>query len=287
MKRNLCVVAFAFVAFAQSQPPSPGPTKVGQVKQQDATSKDGNREDHKEIVPISVVVNTPVTQSPTQQEHDSSSAEHVIEVLTFFIALATIAQAIIYALQTGLMKKALAATEKAANAAASNAESVINSERAWITIIDILAQDGRGVLDAGFIFNVMNGGKTAAKISGLAVRCHCCTTDVPEVPDYSKATRHTFDNSAGSETILIPGQKLPTNLRIPIEDTRDQELIEGIFNRTTHLYAYGLLTYRDAFDRERILQFGYQYGPQTQGALGWMLPAQWAPIQKGKYNRYT
>ena len=167
------------------------------------------------------------------------------------------------------------------------AEVLINSERAWIMVTDILLQDGRHGFTLGFIFNLTNGGKTSARIRSLMVRCHCSSGDLPGTPDYSLAKRHTFVDEPGYETLLIPGEKLSSPLRIEIEDGLDGNIFEGVSSGELQLYAYGLLTYIDAFERKRILQFGYVYGPERDAPLGWKLPAQWAAIQLKEYNRHS
>lgn len=138
MKRRWIAVLTFSICLAQSQPPSPGPAKIGQEKKNGTSRVDTNTQDRKDNPSVSAVVNTPVTQSPAEQKNSPSSPEHVIELLTGAIALATIAQAVIYFFQTQLMSKSLTETAKAADAAKASADAAITqfevTQRPWCKI---------------------------------------------------------------------------------------------------------------------------------------------------------
>jgi hypothetical protein len=152
-------------------------------------------------------------------------------------------------------------------------------------VSDIWTPETRSAPDS-FIFNITNGGRTAAKIRGLVVICHGLPSDerLPDIPDYRKASQHTFRSEPGYETLVIPGQQLSSRIRVPIDGVISDQLVrEG----DLRLYAYGLLTYLDAFGRQRELQFGFMYSPGEHGPLGWELPPQWALIDLREYNRHS
>jgi hypothetical protein len=247
MKRRFAALALTCFAFAQSQPPPPTPSKDSRIKQQTAGDENSDADNHKRVPPISVVVNTPITQGETQQQHSSSSTEHVIEILTLFIFLATAAQAIIYAFQTGVMKKSLAATQKATDAAKASADAanrnidfMIAKERARLKI-GIQEVSTEMPLSKQLIWIVTNHGNSKAFITYAQSRAFCVRGD--EAPPNISAS--SMQNPALYRNPIKPDEQwnefavvLP-HFGVGVQtDIRDERVF---------LYFYACVKYRDAF----------------------------------------
>lgn len=210
-RKHWLVPAFACVLLAQSQPPPPSPTKSGQEKKGSTPSKDTNTQDRKDRPSVSVVVNTPITQNPTEQKNSPSSPEHVIEILTGVIALAAIAQAVIYFFQTQLMSKSLTETTKAADAAKASADAVITqfevTQRPWCKI-GLSAYQGitfsSDTMSFDFVVEVENVGRSPATSYHYECAVKLQHEGGPTLTTLRKNLTEAAINGSGHGFVLFP-----------------------------------------------------------------------------------
>jgi hypothetical protein len=153
--------------------------------------------------------------------------------------------------------------------------SAQNSERAWVLIqrIGNPPENWRSGRIQGyspgivFVFNVY--GKTPAKINQArfifepvsAKKGSMREPDLPEVPDYAKASPSTDIPRDG---MTIPPES-PLQLRIgrPMTDLEMNDLNEG----KTILCAYGFIKYTDAFGRWRETRICFVYYIPSGGVI--------------------
>jgi hypothetical protein len=286
---------FACCALGQPQPPSPTARKTAQENQDQATPKAAEQESNERPITINIPGGTEIRIGEKKEARNGDEKQsstdwwalpNTVLVTTFTGFLAWLAHRQRQAMteQAGYMRDGLAETKRSADAAWLSAEALINSERAWVKVVDIINPSD---VPSGFMFKFKNGGKTAAKLTGLVAKGEALLNhqSLPETPNYDGATHHPFTDKPGYETILIPEEHTGSLLNIPIpEGFATQAIRLGAIQ----VYAYGLLTYRDSFNRERKLQFGYIWIPGNLAVgLGYNLPPQWAQITLKEYNYHA
>ncbi len=105
-----------------------------------------------------------------------------------------------------------------------------------------------------FQCSIKNTGNTPARLLEISLSYKLATNqkDIPRRPDYGERSNLNSlvlvkDDSIGYETVLEP------------RDILTWDETESVRNRKTFLYAYGLVTYKDAFNRKHETRFGYLY----------------------------
>lgn len=170
------------------------------------------------------------------------------------------------------LRRQTEATRIAADAALAQANHIANSERAWIEVLpynwsiefypkwetgDPVPEGPMGTwpISHRFAAQIKNLGRTPAKIEGIAVRYVRTSRNVRDMdpePDYGEIDTEQFSLLPNSEmaatAILSPG----SGVLAKAEVTAIQEGRE-------FLYAYGVVKYRDVYERPHETRFGYAY----------------------------
>lgn len=169
--------------------------------------------------------------------------------------------------------RAIAAESKTtAEAALLNAQAVVNAERAWIQVTEVILQQALSLFnpapDNFFVWfhpYIVNNGRTQARITRIIARADVLTKEeggdsprppqLPEEPQLNDA--HTFIER---NIILSPRQGITwVNVFITPED------LERIKQRQAFLYVYGRVDYLDLSETERHTGFcklyWIPYGP--------------------------
>jgi len=199
------------------------------------------------------------------------------------------------------------AARDSAETAKINAQSLINSQRAWVLvdkINDPILSDNTpeeilafaGVSFFGCSLKVF--GTTPAKITGAGVRFHLQAKkhgatipepDLPDEPDYRIGTDKTDYIPPGY--VKAPGDNLI--VQRPLEDgALGSEQISLIEGQMLFVCAYGFVSYLDAFERPHETRFCYIH---RISKLNWiakdtgrnMYPTKFVIGGPPAYNRYT
>jgi len=303
----LAVLVPTALLFAQSKPPSPTPGKVSQKNQNQRQGEKGPAQIGDQT-PEPVVINQYFGQ-PEQRKlednknksGDGSPIKYIIDLLlmlaTAVLAAATIALWRVARLQWETMKehktafdgiaqaakdssetaKATAeAAKTTADEAKRTADSMVSSERAWVLVTDIVQAEVLGLpVHRRFAFNLVNGGKTIARLvdyrEGFKVLIR--EREVPPVPDYggSIPNAESFDSAYGY--VLAPGERQGMREIRIAQDVSVENADDGSIG----IYAYGRVVYYDFAERVRELHFGYKYIPNQ----GWQL------MRELSYNKHT
>jgi len=260
----------------------------------------------------------------SNQSADNSPSNWWLIIPTIVIAMATIVQAWIYWGQAGIMREALEQTKNAAEAAKSSADTasrqagimedqakdtkaaskaaidsataailaaqnLINSERAWVLPERIRATrfgpPGSGT-DNTFVFDLVNRGKTVARLTGpFRMRFHLIpdTQMLPPTPDYGVSGRlEETGRKIVHGQVLSPGDKVE-DIVAPCFDPRiTADVIEKIEEFSHHLFFYASIKYFDFAEKERELQFCYMYHPTGYGNR-----SAWLLMGPNEYNKHT
>jgi hypothetical protein len=154
-------------------------------------------------------------------------------------------------------------TQKAAEAARSNAQFLIDSERAWmIGTPDMKKLDPLPEPGAKFIYKCVlrNVGKTPAKMiqTGLAFKKVNSVGDIPQTPIYEKTQMQSIN-----KFLVIPEGSCSAphdtySISVDSEITSD-EFVAVKKGTGGILYAYGFVKYLDSFDREHETHFCHYY----------------------------
>jgi hypothetical protein len=190
-------------------------------------------------------------------------------------------------LQVWLLRGALRATEKAAQASVMNSEALVNSERAWV----VVDADGRtqplehlpGTPLNLLNFFVWNAGKTPARVTYTRSEHKIIKTlaDLPDHPTYADWNRGTSSNymlapvapnEMGSFSVVMESPNL------------EREGFGALYKREIIVYAHGQVEYVDAFGKERHTNFGFCWHVPVSGEP---LPARWVRAGPPAYNDCT
>jgi hypothetical protein len=178
------------------------------------------------------------------------------------------------------------------------------SERSWIAIRRIGTLPENWFDDArtkgyvpGFIAEFEVYGKTVVRVIESRFYMRIVPTkqgksfplepDLPEVPDYEKPSRYQI---AGENRMVIPPQA-PFNLQAFLEGDVIKEF-ENLRGGKKLMCAYGVVRYRDAFDKDRETRACYVYDFAWGGVLstpdGQVLnPAGFRIAGPSEYNKAT
>ena len=272
---------------------------------------------HSSVPPIIVEVKTPpkteaeiAESTRTQREQEKTNRRTVI--LTAVIALAAllqfgglVGQIRVYRKQAKIMSDALAVAvqqastaEQAAAAAQKNADALMNGDRAWISVLPAnWVPELRPVWEQGdspekmenpfhhaFPAIIKNVGKTPARIEKVYI--HYILT---QYPPKSLSEQPVYINLLEEPSfVLVPNEETPVITYLGHNGgvlTRGE--IIAIQNRqAAFLYAYGMVQYKDVYDRPQETRFGYVYHfPQ-----GGMINIEKTGFRRGGpelYNRQT
>jgi|SRR5579871_826484 len=198
-------------------------------------------------------------------------------------------QTVVLREQNAAISRQAAADEASANAATLSAETLINSERAWVVVTNIRQAELVPVTPGGsiqdtFVFDVINRGKTVARITGpFLFRFSLLDLDaLTPIPDYGpQPTESPFGAIHGA--VLVPGDSI-NSIRITCwSPVLDAGVVERINKRKATLYVYASIKYFDSFDRNRELQLCYQYHPRTSSQL----TVPWQLSGPAEYNKHS
>lgn len=182
--------------------------------------------------------------------------------------------------QTAFLEKYVGHTETTANAALDSAvtakvsaDALINAERAWILVEgvsppkELYSFDPHELQVMVFVYNFKVWGHTPTQMVESAIRFHLVPArtpadgkrsepDLPEVPDYRATVKSHEIPEMGM--VLPPGK--PVSARVMLESNRiSLPDFQEIKNREKFLCTYGILKYRDAFDRSSIRETRFCY----------------------------
>lgn len=211
----------------------------------------------------------------TYYHQEPDRKETVKNVSDFFLALFTLALVAVGILQTRVlckheawMRRNVAVVRRIARAANKNADALIDAERAWI-----IASPAQNAPEIGFIpppnhppeldgadtsnyFSVAfkNTGKTPAKLTDSAVmyRLFNNLNEIPPEPNYGP--RGTL-----GDIPLSTGDSLGAFAFLQPNTILTYDVAQAVFRQGAFLLAYGIVSYRDVFEREHETRFGYIY----------------------------
>lgn len=170
------------------------------------------------------------------------------------------------------LRRQTTATQIAANAALAQANHIANSERAWIEVLpynwsiefypkwetgDPVPEGPMGTwsISHRFAAQIKNLGRTPAKIEGIAVRYVRTTKsagDMDPEPDFGEIDTEQF--------FLLPDSEIAATATLsPEGGVLTKANVTAIKDGKEFLYAYGVVKYRDVYDRPHETRFGYAY----------------------------
>lgn len=173
-------------------------------------------------------------------------------------------------------------TKKAANAAKQSSDSWMEAEGAWISITDLPAlSEITGALSGlphrpAVNFKWTNYGRTPALITGFRNRLVIIrnATELPDEPDYSEITEY------GIEVPILPKEARFQQVALDEGITWDLPTASEIQNSSATLVLFGLVRYKDIFERESELRYCFKYQRQLQGFA-------WEIVERKSYNQRT
>jgi hypothetical protein len=257
MKEASLLLVLASIVFAQSQPPSPSPTKAGEAYKNKATPEEPKAEaGNQPASPSSADSSkrspdtaTKDQQLPTAQSSDKAPSDRWSKASTILITLFTGALAWLALLQWRAMQKqatymrdALTETAKAADAAKDSAkaaqDSLVLTKPPKIKVRRIYLDDDTKVTGTG-TFHVVNIGGTKATVTEIRIDARVFSDPLP--------MKHPFEDSfhEGLQMLLSPGESFthPFN----IEGGDDYQAHSNLRQNkpAEAFYVFGRITYRD------------------------------------------
>lgn len=197
---------------------------------------------------------------------DSAKPDWWARIANAFIAYGTIALAIVGVMASIIAIGTLFAIQKQAKAALLSAQTMIDSERAWILVtIGSLPDVSSDTTKVAFIWikpTVKNYGKTPARIRRIRVRLHKVAMSnglpetLPERPEYLSDRSAEID---GKDIVLPPNvSSQPVNIGITPEELASARRGE------IGVYIYGLVDYSDTVsNRPHASRFCYFFWTQS------------------------
>jgi len=170
------------------------------------------------------------------------------------------------------LRRQTEATRIAADAALAQANHIANSERAWIEVLpynwsiefypkwetgDPVPEGPMGTwpISHRFAAQIKNLGRTPAKIEGITVRyvrTSRSARDMDPEPDFGEIDTEQF--------FLLPNSEMAaTAILSPESGVLTKAEVTAIQDGKEFLYAYGVVKYRDVYDRSHETHFGYAY----------------------------
>jgi hypothetical protein len=172
----------------------------------------------------------------------------------------------------------------AADAAKTSADALMTSERALLIVnyethmfIDLAGMlvapftSAPPHVDRHFVnWHVQNIGKTPAFISTLWSRFIEVRSlnDLPAEPNYSHNQQIVYAADPLGPSTRSDWFSAPLEINHQFGSTAFADIETRYRSRSTYLYAYGYVSYRDAFGKERETRFGLAYEAQPQVTYG-------------------
>jgi hypothetical protein len=259
--------------YGQQQSP---PTARHQNSSQNTKSPD--QRTSSPIAPAGITVidkQTSTTQADRSSGHPQSYLARLFSpenLPNIALVVAGFAGIIVAICTLSVLRRQTKATEQSAEAALLNAQAIINSERAWITVMpyrwspeffprwepgDPIPKGDMGTWPIAHLFpaQIKCFGKTPARITGIAVRYIRTRTNPsqwPAEPDYG--------DLSVEDIVLVPQDEIAATAKLsPDNGVLTKAQIDAIQKREEFLFAYGIVKYKDVHQCEREARFGYVY----------------------------
>jgi hypothetical protein len=224
---------------AQSQPPSPTPTKDSQIKQGDGDHKEQGQ---KSVQP-SVSVSTNNSRGAEENDKKPAHSDGWIDSFSAILAVTAVLQYFIYRKQTKVMSDALKETAKAADAALAQVNLTIAKERARLSIFTAHSPDLRQFITPADVFariEIGNDGATKAFEVEASVECFIgegrdVTVPTRPFPYWVGVIRAEQSDAINAEHVL----------------TCSSEDLKSIENGTLTFWMHTVVTYVDIFSSVR------------------------------------
>jgi len=287
----------------KSQPPAPTPPKPAQNDKSKATREQTEKQhDQSGANLISAAINKLTSEVASRKKQDDSTDQKtdastdrwimwstvVTAVSTFFIAVLAYRQwrtleqhREVFAGQAASIAAAVTQAEIAAKAAKRSADALINSERAWVVMI---VDPPSFVLTGSrpsFSFDIINGGKTVARLVNPFVRRFQVLSyeeELPLVPTFEQATVIDTTEDPTEGRLFAPGEH---NGTVSFEDhTIPGSQLAEVGTGIRTLYVYGKFNYFDFADVLREVFFCYRY-------IRSATKPQWVRGGPPAYNKHT
>jgi hypothetical protein len=281
----LVVLCSAGFISAQSQPPTPSPSKGAQVKQQKSPNNEAATEVKYQLLPTP----SPQPSAPSESQHgayDEKAAPSVwsrldpnwvIAIFTVVIAGATVAQVRVYKRQAALMESGLNETKKTADAALKSANAAnatvklmgATAEKQLRAYIGInLAANNPPTPPNNIKFCMINRGQTPAfNVTNFVSWYSFAGANTP----WQSGHPYTrYGSQTGSKFTLFPQDPSYPELELkglPGGPAFSQLMANAAAGLIT-LYIYGEVSYFDLFGKkERITEFCYRQRVGVAGQL--------------------
>jgi hypothetical protein len=257
-----------------------------------APTKKGAPAPAQQSSPIVVEVRSPAKSdaeiaADARKERNQENTNRWSIILTGIIAFAAlvqvgglIGQIVIYRRQARIMSDSLnvaadqaKAAEVAATASQQSTEALMNGDRAWISVVPaIIAPELHPVWEPGdpepkdpqfmdpfhhgFPILIKNVGKTPARIEKVYTQ-YVFLQRRPELLEDEPAY---IDAMKEQSFLLIPNDETPVMTYLTMNAgllTKGE--VSAIHAQAAFLYAYGVINYKDVYDRAHETRFGYVY----------------------------
>ena len=280
------LLAFACLAFAQSQPPSPTAPKPTQTQKYETGGKKNiSGTDNQEAHPAPFTLNKESSakdaqdkdkngdkrayaSSPDYRFFGASITDWLIASFTLFLALLAGLQWRAMHQQAEYMRDALMETKKSAEAAIKAAEvsekALYITERATLMVsIDSNITTLTNHHIQSFI-HVKNAGKTTGFVKQVV----------------AATAIHHGEGHPPAPRIDKPGGDLPSQYSVPASDQKriictaepPPGKMAEVLNSTVRLYVIGRIIYDDEFGKRHITAFSFTYDPRmNEGSGGFTL----------------
>jgi len=222
-------------------------------------------------VNVNVVFGTPQTRGSAdhgqEKENKKSSTDWWLAGFTGALVIVGVLQWCVLRKHEKWMKRNVRVVTKIALAAKQSAAAMSNSERAWITAsppepapqIGYISPPGppeAARTDTRNYFAALfkNEGRTPAIRENAAVvyRLFNQLNDIPPDPDYGARGRL-------NDVPLAPGGSIKAFAFLQPNVILPYDVAQAVFRQGAFLLAYGVIAYRDVFERKHETRFGYIY----------------------------
>ncbi len=245
-----CVAIAVLVLFAAAEAATAHKTRAAPSSAPTSSAIQDTRGTDKNPITIKGSIATSLPPPPTPEqikgEKEKAKDDHRLTLATVWLAILTLALAVIAFFQLLLFLRQLRLTEEAArdaaiavNAAKASAEVLPKRERAYV-FAEVFIADALSDMHRPYRVNVTvrftNHGKTPAII--LRVRSYPLWSDVPP----TTLTPSERENRSVPDGLVIgPGGVFEVPHELQMDDDRRQTLQDVV----TRLYVVGLIEYRD------------------------------------------
>ena len=250
-------------AFAESQPPPPGPRKLIENPQTQTRDEHQKAKDDKrgtDASPLVIkMVNTPESKIKAEQaakyQNDETTSSRRLVWITGILAIIAASQACVLIWQASELKKSVKAAKDAANAAQKSADALPLIERAYVFVsipYHYVAPDKQApaFIQGEVTVSLFNHGKTPAILNQVKViiepRTNCPSDLIGDIK--SEIPPGVVISSGGKYDINYPF-------------TFSAEQWGEIENVNLTLFCYGRIKYKDVLDNIRETGFCWDYHP--------------------------